>query len=118
MNAEQLEKVASVLEKVALYVDAVDHERESGFQADRDKLASIFKDRYEAVTGDVIDDDVFAKVATADVSILSAFERLTDARESSGDMGTPGDLSDSTAPHTVKEAADAAEEHFLDFIMD
>jgi len=111
-----LEQVATVLEKLATYVDAVEFEKESALRESREKLADIFRDKFEEITGDTIDDDVLQKLSNADVDILAAFEKI--AASNSADLGSPSDdMRDRSAPLTKKEASAAADEAFLDFIM-
>ena len=110
-----LEQVATVLEKLAVYMDAMESEKAEAVRANRDKLAAIFKDKFEEITGDTIDDDVLSKLSHADLDILSAFERVTEANSS--DLGSPSDMRDGSAPLTKKEASEAADESFLDWVM-
>lgn len=113
----ELEKLATVLEKTALYLDALEGEKSAAIQAEREKLAEVFKEQYEEITGEPIDEEILAKLANADVDILSAFGRLTDAGSNSGDLGSPGEPVDPAAPMNKKEASEAADQRFLDFCM-
>lgn len=110
-----LEKVATVLEKLAVYMDAMEAEKADAIRENRDKLASLLKDKYEEITGDTIDDDVLQKLSQADVDVLSAFDRITESGGS--DLGSPSDLRDGTAAMTTKEAAEAADDKLIDWIM-
>lgn len=112
----QLEKIADVLEKAAAYIDAVEGEKEDIIKADREKLASLLKDKYEAATGSPIDEAAVEKLASADVDLLEAFDRLASAHSSS-EMGGPADRTDSSRPMSVKEASEGAEDRFLNFIL-
>jgi hypothetical protein len=114
--ATQLEKLADVLEKTAVYLDAIETEKLDAIRSDRKKLAGILKDKYEDMTGDVIDEDVLQKIADSDIDVLAAFERLTKTA-SSDDLGTPADRNDTSTPLTVKEAAEVAGDRFENWIM-
>jgi len=112
----QLEQVANVIEKMAYYLDAVEAEKINAERVDRQKLAALLKEKYEELTGDTIDEDALGKLANADVDILAAFDKLAQTRVSS-EMGEPADRRDSSNPMTVKEAAEAADDRLLDFIL-
>lgn len=114
MNFEQ---IADVLEKTAAYLDALEATREETVANDREKLASILKDRFEEVTGDSLDDDAFRKLAQADLDVLSAFDKLVENHTASSDLGGPSDRRDHSATLTVKEAAEKADEDFLNFLL-
>jgi len=113
----KLELVAEVLEKTAVYLDAVEHEKSKEISQNREKLSELLRDKYENITGDIIDDDVLDKIANADVSVLAAFERLTSKTAADDDLGSPADRTDSSAPKTVKEAAEVAGENFENWVM-
>lgn len=110
-----LEQVATVLEKLAVYMDAMESEKADAIRADRDKLAAVLKDKFEEITGDTIDDGVLDKLSHADLDVLSAFERVTGAESS--DLGSPSDMRDGSGAMTTKEAAEAADDTMLDWIM-
>lgn len=110
-----LEKVATVLEKLAVYVDAVESEKIKNIEENREKLAELLRDKYEQVTGDTIDDETLRKLSNADLDVLATFDRITEAGNS--DLGSPSDLRDVSAPLNKKEAAEAADETLLNWIM-
>lgn len=112
----QLEKIADVLEKAAAYIDAVEGEKEDIVRKDREKLASLLKDKYETATGTPIDEAAVVKLASADVDLLEAFDRLASAHSSS-EMGGPADRRDTSRPMSVKEASEVAEERFTNFLL-
>ncbi len=113
----RLEELADVLEKTAVYLDAMEHEKAEEIRQNREKLAEILKDQYEDITGDTISDGVLKKIADSDVDVLSAIERLTTKTASAEDLGAPADRSDNSSPATPKEAAAAADEHFETWAM-
>lgn len=116
--ATQLEQLANVLEKTAAYLDAMEHARAEEIRQNREKLAELLKDKYEDITGDTISGDILKKIADSDVDVLSAFERLTTKTASDEDMGSPADRSDSSLPETSKEAAEAADDRFKNWVME
>lgn len=113
----QLEKLADVLEKTAVYLDAMEHERAEEIRNNREKLAEILKDKYEDITGDTISDDILAKIAGSDVDVLAAFERLTTKTAADEDMGSPAERDDFSSPSTTKEASAAADDRFENWVM-
>jgi len=110
-----LEQVATVLEKLAIYLDAVESEKSDAIREDRSKLAAILKDRFEEITGDTVDDDLLNKLSNADLDVLSTFERVAEAHSS--DLGSPSNMRDGSVAMTTKEAAEAADDSFLDWVM-
>ena len=113
------EKIAVVLEKAAAYLDAIESDKQSAIKAERDKLASILKEKYEEATGEAVSEETLSKISHADVDLLGVFERLTDAaaEKTASDMGTPAERRDTNAPMTTKEAAEAADDHFVDWVL-
>lgn len=117
MATNKLELVANALEKTAAYLDAMEHEKAEEIRQNREKLAGLLSDKYEAITGDTIDEGIVEKIANSDVDVLAAFERLTSKTASDEDLGGPSDMRDASNPMTPKEAASAAAEHFGNWLM-
>ena len=115
--ATKLELVASVLEKTAAYLDAMEHEKAEDIRQHREKLAGLLRDKYESITGDTIEDNILSKIANSDVDVLAAFERLTSKTAADDDLGSPADLRDSSSPMTTREASEAADENFENWVM-
>lgn len=114
----ELEKVASVLEAAADYLDALDGEKQAAVKAEREHLIAAIGEKYAEATGEDISDDVLRKLANADTDLLSAFEKFAETSyEKIAELGEPGDRRDFTAPVSTKEAAEAADERFLNFIV-
>ena len=114
----ELEKVASVLEAAADYLDALDGEKQAAVKAERERLITIIGEKYAEATGEDISDDVLRKLADADTDLLSAFEKFAETSfEKTAELGEPSDKRDFTAPVSKKEAAEAADERFLDFLV-
>ncbi len=111
------ELVAEVLEKTAAYLDAMEHVRAEEIRENREKLAELLRDKYENITGDTIDDDILKKIANSDVDVLSAFERMASKTASDDELGSPADQGDFSGEQTTKEAAEAADEHFENWVM-
>lgn len=114
----ELEKVADVLEATATYLDAVESEKTAALQAEREQLIADIGEKYAEVTGEDISDDVLRKLADTDVDLLSTLEKVAVvSRDNVADLGSPSDLRDSTAPMNKKEAAVAADDRFLGFVL-
>ena len=121
------ERLATVLEKTADYLDAQEAEKVAAAQAERRQLVTDFSEKYATATGEELPKKVIEKLASSDVNLLSAFQKLAahvDGRntEAPEDLGEPGDMPDGEPVYMTKKAAleaksQAAEESFLDFIM-
>jgi len=114
-NILDLVKVADVLEKVAAYIDATEAEKQDNINNSRSKIASLLQENYEDATGEILDDDVVSKIASADVDILTAIDRLTQRDDS--ELGSASSIKSASAPVTKKEQAEAAEDHFAEFCL-
>jgi rRNA maturation endonuclease Nob1 len=113
-----LSQVADILEKTAVFVEAVEATNAEAVTNDRQKIAQILNEQYEEATGDSLDDEALRKLANADLDVLSAFDKLAGSHQASvSDMGGPATRRDPSAALTSKEASDRADEDFLNFIM-
>lgn len=114
-----LDKLADVLEKTAAYLDEIEESREREIRESREKLAGILTEKYQEVTGDTIDPEVLNKIADSDLDVLGMLDKLTEGagQLKQAELGSPSDRNDYSAPMTKKEAAAAADEQFLSWIM-
>jgi isocitrate/isopropylmalate dehydrogenase len=110
------EKIAQVLEAAANYLDAVEAEKQAAVKAEREKLIAGIGEKYAAATGEDIPDNVLLKLADIDTELLGAVEKLAESKESD-ELGEAGDMADTSALMTVKEAADHADDRFLDWLI-
>lgn len=121
------ERLATVLEKTADYLDAQDAEKTAAAQAERRQLITDFSEKYATATGEELPEKVIEKLAASDVNLLSAFQKLAayvdgNSTDAPDDLGEPGDMPDGEPVFMTKKAAleaktRAAEDSFLDFIM-
>jgi hypothetical protein len=112
------EKLASVLEAVADYIDETESSKLAEDRAARDARISKLAENYEASTGEILPDALKSKLAALDPNSLDHLLKVAkNNNESPVALGRPADLSDSPAPRTVKEAADHSEKRFLDWIV-
>ncbi len=107
--------IADVMEKTAQYIDALVGEKQAAVKNERKKMLSLLRDKYAEATGEDISDDMITKLASADGDVVGMIEKLAETTDNTG-LGGPSDKRDSTTPMTVKEAADAADQHFLDWV--
>jgi len=113
-----MEKVADVLEAAATYMDAVESEKQAEVQSAREILIADIGEKYAEATGEDITDSVLRKLANADVDLLSILEKVADvSSDKVAELGSPSELRDSMAPMNHKEAAVAADDRFLDFVL-
>jgi hypothetical protein len=122
------ERLATVLEKTADYLDAQDAEKTAAAQDERRKLLAEFSEKYASVTGEELPEDALAKLATSDAKLLSAFQKLAahveggNTNDAPEDLGEPGDMPDGDPVYMTKKAelaakTQAAGDSFLAFIM-
>lgn len=112
-----LEKIANVLDLAAEYVDQIEREkqaaRDGAHKARLDKIASV----HRAAHGEDLPDTVRQKLAKTDAGTLDAIEELLQKQAGAVDsLGGP--VNDDPAPTpSIKEAADAADQRFLNWIQ-
>ena len=112
-----LRKIAAVLEAAANYVEVVEREKAASVEnvrrANVDKVAAA----HVSALGEEIPDDIRNKLAGVDGAVLSYVESVLSKTASAVDtLGTPAAAEDDQ-PHTTKEAADAADKRFLDWLV-
>lgn len=110
------DQIADVLEKTAQYVDALEGEKQAAVAAERKKMIELLRDKYAEATGEEISDTMVTKLASADGDVVGLLEKLAGTTDNT-ELGGPGNKSDETIPMTVKEAADTADQKFLDWIV-
>lgn len=113
-----LRKVANVFDAMAEYVDAVEREKQASVDSARkarvDKVASA----HASAHGEEIPDDVRHKLASTDPSVLAFFEGVLAKQAGTVDsLGSPATPADDDQPSTVKEAGDAADKRFLNWLV-
>lgn len=115
--SQLLERVANVLEKAAEYVDAIENNRVAEVRAAKEAKIQDLSDKYAAATGEDLPDSIKEKLATSDKDVLE-FLRMT-VEKNAGEvpaLGGPSNTNDSKVPTTIKEAAAAADDRFIDWI--
>ena len=121
------ERLATVLEKTADYLDAQDAEKTAAAQSERRQLVTDFAEKYATATGEELPEKTIEKLASSDVNLLSAFQKLAAHVEhvrddTIDDLGEPGDLPDGEPVFMTKKAelaakSQAAEDSFLNFVI-
>lgn len=126
MSSEFMRKTADVLEKLAERLDSEEVARQKVAQDERLKLATRLGEKYTAATGEDLSPEVLEKIASSNADVLDTFTRLVDRgprSENPDDMGDAHDpREDNLAYGTsktamTKEAADQADDRFLDWVM-
>ena len=112
-----LVKVANVLDAAADHFDAIESEKISSAHAERQARIDTLASKYAEATGETMPEAIRNKLASSDKDVVelvrSMIEKQAGAVES---LGGPSSRGDETAPMTVKEAADQADEQFLAWI--
>lgn len=113
-----MQKVANLLDATATYLDEVESEKQATVRSARENLIADIGEKYAEATGEDISDDVLRKLANADVDLLSVLEKVADvSSDKVAELGAPSDRRDLNAPTNKKEAAAAADDRFLDFVL-
>lgn len=117
MNVD-LEKVANVLDALANYIDGIEREKQAGVTAEREQLIATIGEKYAAATGEDISDDVLRKLASSDVTLLQTLEKIAETKKEDTSLGSPSDQHDrSSVPENKKEAVEAADDQFVNWIL-
>lgn len=113
-------KVAELLEAVASYVDDVEYQKTAKEREARGQKVEQLVSRYTDKTGET-SDKFREKLSGLDDETLNEVLKLAvlvDGDGSLDSLGGPADTVDtSLQPLTVKEAAEQAEDRFLNWIM-
>lgn len=114
----ELIKVADVLDAAADYIDHVEREKTSTAQAERqsqiDKLASM----YAEASGETMPDAIRHKLASSDKDVVALLQSMVEKNAGRVEkLGGAADKDDEKPALTVKEAADAASQRFLDWMI-
>lgn len=112
-----LNKVAAVLEAAADYYEQNEREKTSASEAARTSRLDKIAATHVATHGEEMPDTVRQKLAKADDAALDVVEALLAKQAGTVDSLGAGAMPDNPVPKTVKEAADAADERFLQFIL-
>lgn len=117
MNVD-LEKVANVLDALANYIDSIEREKLAGVTAEREKLITTIGEKYAAITGEDISDDMLQKLASSDVTLLQMLEKISETKKEDISLGSPSDQHDrNSISETKKEAVEAADDQFMNWIL-
>ena len=112
------EKVAELLDLVAVYVDENEHQKEAAERSARDTRISRLAESYEATTGESLPTQLTDKLATLDQDALDHLLKIANNKsESPTSLGGPAQINDHPEPRNVKEAATRAEDNFLNWII-
>lgn len=110
-------KLAAVFDAMADYVDQIEGEKTSSVQAARqariDKIASV----HIATHGEELPDVARQKLAKTDDAALDIIEDLLSKQAGNVTPLGAGASSDDEQPKTIKQAADAADERFVSWIV-
>ncbi len=108
--------VAEVLEKLAVYVDTVQAEKNASAREQRDKIIDAVRHKLSSTTGEDIPADVLSKLGETDTAVLSIFNKLAEENEGS-ELGEASQRKTAMAPLDKNEAADAAGNTLVDFCV-
>ena len=110
-------KIASVLEAAANYVEAVEREKAASTEAAKTAVVNKLAAAHATAHGDELPEDVRAKLAGVDPAVLSYVESVLEKAAATADsLGIPVNT-DEDQPTTVKEAADAADKRFENWLL-
>ncbi len=111
-----LGKVAIVLERAADYIDAVEQEKRANVESARKARVDQVASAHASAHGESIPESMRGKLASTDPEVLAFLETVL---KKQADVIEPlgGPAPSSVTPPTTKEAADAADERFVSWIV-
>lgn len=110
-------KVANVLDLMAEYVDQVEREKQSAVDGERNVRLDKIAAAHLAAHGEELSDVARQKLAKTDSGTLDIVQNLLNKQAGTMDaLGAPADA-ETQIPRTTKEAATAADENFLNWIV-
>lgn len=120
-----MQNVADLLEKIAEHLDAEETTRQEAARNERRKVAQELGEKIASSTGEDLPSDLLEKIASSDQSVVDAVIKLAErtSTQPPEDLGEPGDMQDdrarvlTTKNAQLKEAADQADDQFLNWIM-
>lgn len=112
--------IANVLETVARYIDDIETEKTAALTAAKSQRVNKLAQSYEAATGEKFDTNLQGKLASLDPEVLDHLLKVAHNNRNGNteSLGGPADVTDAPAPRTIKEAADQAEDRFLNWILE
>lgn len=112
-------KAAEALEAAADYIDKMEQEKQSSVAAERRTSVDELADKYAQATGEKMPVGIREKLSTSDKDVVALIKGIVEKQAGSVEsLGTASSRPDrQAAPMNVKEAADAADDRFLNWIM-
>ena len=108
--------VANVLEKLAVYVESVQEEKNASLREQSTKVIEAARQKLSSLTGEDIPEEVLNKLGETDPEVLSVFNKLA-AEDESGELGEPSQRKTASAPLNKDEAADMAGDNLVSFCV-
>lgn len=113
-----LEKVAAVLDAAADHFDAIDAEKVSSARAERMAQIDEVASKYAEATGEEMPDSIRQKLAESPQDVVAFLRSMAEKQAGAVEsLGGPSTRDDSPAPQNKKEAAVAADDRFLNWVM-
>lgn len=113
-----LEKVAAVLDAAADHLDAINAEKVSNVRAERRNQIEAVAAKYAEATGDVMPESIRQKLAEGSQDVVAFLQTMAEKQAGAVEsLGGPSSRDDDPAPRTTKEAAVAADDRFLNWVM-
>lgn len=113
-----LEKVATVLDAAADHFDAIEAEKVSSARAERITQIDEVASKYAEATGEEMPESIRQKLAESPKDVVAFLRSMTEKQAGAVEsLGGPSSRNDDPAPKTVKEAAAAADDQFLKWVM-
>jgi len=111
-------KIADLLDAFAEYVDEVEQTKLAAQQSECNTRIDALAERYSSSTGEEMPSALKTKLAHLDPDSLDQLLKVAKNNNESPDaLGRPADVDDNPAPRTVKEAADQADQSFLNWLI-
>jgi len=112
-----LSKVAGVLEAAADHLEAIETEKLSSQRAEAQSRVDELAQKYAEATGEEMPESIRHKLGESDAEIFGLLKQVVDKHASHVEaLGSPSTQDDESVPKTVKEAAEDAEQRFLEWV--
>lgn len=113
------QKLARIFDALADYVEETERDKAASVNAEREARVAKLADAYAMSQGAPIPDDVRQKLAHGDPAVFALVEGLVSKQAGSVEpLGGPStDTAADTSPQTTKEAAEAAGDRLVNWII-
>lgn len=112
IGPDTLPKIATVLDKLADYVESIEAERVSEVETRKSAAAHSLAEKLSSVTGEVIDEKVISKLASLDPEVAEMIGKFAGEATGVDSMGGP----EERTREKTASAGESADARFIDWV--